>query len=252
MRDLLKVLGRRKSFDLSIEEDTMTERAVVLLSGGLDSCVTLAIAKEENDEVYAITFDYGQRHEKEVESARRLGQHFGVVKHLILKIPLGEVAESSLTREDEPIPEHESVEEVIEIPSTYVPGRNIVLLSYALSWAESVHADSIYIGAHTQDYSGYPDCRPEFLKAFENMANLGTRRGAQGKQIELKYPLINLSKAQIIQKGAELEVPFELTWSCYEGGARACGKCDSCKFRLGGFEEVGMKDPLEYETHGDM
>ena len=230
----------------------MGGRAVVLLSGGLDSCVTLAIAKEENDEVYAITFDYGQRHEKEVESARKLGQHYGVVKHLILKIPLDQVAESSLTREDQPIPQHESVEEVIEIPSTYVPGRNIVLLSYALSWAESVQADSIYIGAHTQDYSGYPDCRPEFLKAFENMARLGTRRGAQGKQIELKYPVINLRKAQIIKKGAEMNVPFELTWSCYEGGAKACGKCDSCQFRLKGFEEVGMKDPLEYEAHGDM
>jgi 7-cyano-7-deazaguanine synthase len=223
--------------------------AVVLLSGGLDSCVTLAIAKEENDEVYALTFDYGQRHEKEVDSAKRLAEHYGVKKHMILKIPLGEVAESALTTAEETIPEHGSVEEMtINIPPTYVPGRNIVLLSYALSWAESVRADFIYIGAHTQDYSGYPDCRPEFLKAFQNMANLGTRRGAEGRQIELKYPIINMAKSEIIARGNELQVPFEVTWSCYEGGEKACGKCDSCLFRLKGFEEVGLKDPLEYEA----
>jgi 7-cyano-7-deazaguanine synthase len=223
--------------------------AVVLLSGGLDSCVTLAIAKGENDEVYALTFDYGQRHEKEVESAKKLAQYYGVKKHMILKIPLEEVAESALTREEEPLPERGTVEEMtITIPPTYVPGRNIVLLSYALSWAESVHADYIYIGAHTQDYSGYPDCRPEFLKAFQNMANLGTRRGAEGRQIELRYPIINMAKSEIITRGKGLDVPFELTWSCYEGRAKACGKCDSCVFRLKGFQEVEMKDPLEYET----
>jgi 7-cyano-7-deazaguanine synthase len=223
--------------------------AVVLLSGGLDSCVTLAIAKQDNDEVYALTFDYGQRHEKEVESAKRLAGFYGVKKHMILRIPLEEVAESALTREEEPLPEHGTVEEMtLTIPPTYVPGRNIVLLSYALSWAESVHADYIYIGAHTQDYSGYPDCRPEFLKAFQNMANLGTRRGAEGRQIELRYPIINMAKSEIISKGRDLEVPFELTWSCYEGGEKACGKCDSCVFRLKGFDEVGLKDPLEYET----
>jgi 7-cyano-7-deazaguanine synthase len=168
---------------------------------------------------------------------------------MILRIPLEEVAESALTSEEEPLPEHGTVEEMtITIPQTYVPGRNIVLLSYALSWAESVHADYIYIGAHTQDYSGYPDCRPEFLKAFQNMANLGTRRGAEGRQIELKYPIINMAKSEIISKGKELDVPFELTWSCYEGGDKACGKCDSCVFRLKGFDEVGLEDPLEYET----
>jgi len=231
----------------------MSGRAVVLLSGGLDSCVTLAIAKQENEEVFAITFDYGQRHEREVESAKKLAEHYGVKKHLILRIPLGEVAESALTREEEPVPERGSVEEMtITIPSTYVPGRNIVLLSYALSWAESAHADSIYIGAHTQDYSGYPDCRPEFLKAFQNMANLGTRRGSEGRQIELKYPIVNMTKAQIVTKGNELGVPFELTWSCYRGGEKACGRCDSCQFRLKGFEEVGLKDPLEYEVREDL
>lgn len=228
----------------------MTNGAVVLLSGGLDSCVTLAIAREDGNELYALTFDYGQKHAKEVESAKKLAEYYKVKRHMFLRIPLGEIAESALTTEEVPVPENRSVEEMtLTIPSTYVPGRNIVLLSYALSWAETVHADSIYIGAHTQDYSGYPDCRPEFLKAFQNAAALGTRRGAEGKEIELKYPVIDMTKAQIVTRGAELEVPFELTWSCYKGGEKACGVCDSCKFRLTGFRDVGLKDPLEYEVY---
>ncbi|UCD93234.1 MAG: 7-cyano-7-deazaguanine synthase QueC [Methanobacteriota archaeon] len=231
----------------------MTNRAVVLLSGGLDSGVTLAIAQEDGNELYALTFDYGQKHAKEVESAKKLAEYYKVKKHMILRIPLEEIAESSLTTEEAPIPEDRTVEEMtITIPSTYVPGRNIVLLSYALSWAETVHADTIYIGTHTQDYSGYPDCRPEFLRAFQNVSALGTRRGAEGREIELKYPIIDMTKAQIVARGAELKVPFELTWSCYKGGEKACGVCDSCKFRLTGFKELGLEDPLEYEAHEDM
>lgn len=231
----------------------MVNRAVVLLSGGLDSGVTLALAKEDGNDVYALTFDYGQKHAKEVESAKKLAEHYKAKKHLILRIPLGEVAESALTTEDESVPEERSVEEMtLTIPSTYVPGRNIVLLSYALSWAETMGADSIYIGAHTQDYSGYPDCRPEFLKAFQNAAKLGTRTGVEGREIDLRYPIIEMTKAKIVAKGSELGVPFELTWSCYKGGEKACGKCDSCQFRLRGFKEAGLEDPLEYETHEDM
>ena len=231
----------------------MVNRAVVLLSGGLDSGVTLALAKEDGNDIYALTFDYGQKHAKEVESAKKLAEFYKAKKHLILRIPLGEVAESALTTEDESVPEERSVEEMtLTIPSTYVPGRNIVLLSYALSWAETVGADSIYIGAHTQDYSGYPDCRPEFLKAFQNAAKLGTRTGVEGREIDLRYPIIEMTKAQIVAKGSELGVPFELTWSCYKGGEKACGKCDSCQFRLRGFKEAGLEDPLEYETHEDM
>ncbi|MFQ6059848.1 MAG: 7-cyano-7-deazaguanine synthase QueC [Thermoplasmata archaeon] len=230
----------------------MRSKAVVLLSGGLDSGVTLAIAKEEDNDIYALTFEYGQKHKREVESARKLADFYRASKHLILHIPLGEVAESALMEEGF-VPETGLNEEMqTSIPPTYVPGRNIILLGYALSWAETLGARYIYIGAHTQDYSGYPDCRPEFLRAFQNVARLGTRTGVEGREIELRYPLIGMTKAQIVARGSELRVPFELTWSCYAGGKKACGRCDSCRFRLIGFKEAGLEDPLEYEAHEDL
>lgn len=220
---------------------------VVLLSGGLDSATTLGIADQEMDELYVLTFSYGQKHDKEIQQAGKIGDHYSVEEHLFLDIPLGQIGRSSLLRGGDDIPEH--VEEEIDeedIPSTYVPARNIIMLSYALSYAESKGADAIYIGATAVDYSGYPDCRPEFFDAFKNMAERGTKRGVEGDPVDIRYPLINMSKAEIIEKGDEIGVPLELTWSCYKGGEKACGQCDSCKLRLKGFEEAGLEDPIEY------
>ncbi len=222
------------------------KKAIVLLSGGLDSSTTLAMAHEEGYELYALTFLYGQTHSREIESAEKLAEHFDVDEHKILDIPLEEIGESSLLGDEEEIPSHAEDEIGDEIPSTYVPARNIVLLSYALSYAESVDADAIFIGANARDYSGYPDCRPEFYDAFERMAEKGTKRGVEGDPIDIRYPLIDMTKGDIVEKGTELNVPWELTWSCYEGGERACGECDSCKLRLKGFQEAGLEDPIEY------
>ena len=223
-------------------------RAVVLLSGGLDSAVTLAVARDDGYETYALTLLYGQKHSREVQSARELARALGAKEHMVLEIPLGELGGSSLTDEGLEIPKGRDLETITaEIPSTYVPARNTVLLAFALSWAEILGAEAVYIGANTVDFSGYPDCRPEFYEAFQRVADLGTKSGVEGRKIEIRYPLIRLSKAEIVRRGAELGVPFELTWSCYAGGERACGKCDSCQLRLRGFEEAGLKDPLEYE-----
>ena len=225
-------------------------RCVVLLSGGLDSSTTLAMAVEEGCEVYALSFDYGQRHSRELESAKKIAEYYGV-KHKIIKIDLRSIGGSALT-DDIDVPQRnvENIKE--EIPVTYVPARNTILLSYALAYAEVVDADRIYYGANAIDYSGYPDCRPEYVRAFQNVANLGTKRGVEGKPIEIVAPLINMSKADIIRKGMELGVPYELTWSCYRGGEKACGRCDSCLLRLKGFMEAGYEDPLEYETYPDF
>lgn len=220
--------------------------AIVLLSGGLDSSTTMGIADDENEELYALTFTYGQKHDKEVESANKLADHYSVKEHKALDIPLSEIGRSSLLKEGEDIPSHEEEKIGEEIPSTYVPARNIVLLSYALSYAESVDADSIYIGANAVDYSGYPDCRPEFYEAFENMAEKGTKRGIEEEPIEIKYPLIDLTKGEIVKKADQLNVPLKYTWSCYKGKEKACGECDSCRLRLKGFEEAGLEDPIEY------
>jgi 7-cyano-7-deazaguanine synthase len=226
----------------------MTEkRAVVLLSGGLDSATTLAIANSEGYLIYALTFNYGQRHLRELISAKDIAKYYEVERHEILKLDLSKISRSALTNQTTPIPENRAMPDITsEIPITYVPARNIIMLSYGLAWAESIDAQVIFIGVNAIDYSGYPDCRPEFITAYENAAALGTKIGVEGKAIKIKNPLIDLSKADIIKKGQKLGVPYNLTWSCYQGGGEACGKCDSCLLRLKGFSEAGIKDPIEY------
>ncbi len=226
-------------------------RCVVLLSGGLDSSTTLVIAIHDGCEVHALSFYYGQRHARELESAKKIAKHYGV-KHKIIKIDLSSIGGSALTDERIEVPERKLEDIEKEIPVTYVPARNTIFLSYALAYGEVIGADYIYIGVNALDYSGYPDCRPEYIRAFEEAAKLGTKRGVEGKPIKIKTPLINLTKAEIIKKGMELGVPYELTWSCYRGGEKACGRCDSCLLRLKGFMEAGYEDPLEYETYPDF
>jgi len=226
------------------------KKAVCLLSGGLDSSVALAIAKFEGYEIYALTFFYNQKHSRELESAKKIARYFKVKEHKILNIPLNEIGISALTDRNVEIPTKKNYNEIKrkkEIPPTYVPSRNIIFLSYALAYAETLDADAIFIGVNQIDYSNYPDCRKEFIQKFQEVAKIGTKRGIEGKEIEIKTPLINLKKAEIIRKGFSLKVPFELTWSCYKGKEKACGKCESCVLRLKGFEEVGLEDPLEYE-----
>ncbi|MGM0510960.1 MAG: 7-cyano-7-deazaguanine synthase QueC, partial [Thermoplasmatota archaeon] len=203
------------------------KRAVVLLSGGLDSSTTLGIADDEGYEVHALTFTYGQKHEREIESAKKLADYYDVEEHKMIEIPLEEISKSSLLKEGEDIPDISDEQIGEEIPSTYVPARNIILLSFALSYAESIDAETILIGANAVDYSGYPDCRPEFYDAFQEAAEKGTKRGVEGEPIEIRYPLITLTKAEIIKKAQDLGVPLKYTWSCYKGGEKACGTCDS-------------------------
>jgi len=223
-------------------------RAVVLLSGGLDSSTALAIAASKGRDVYALTVDYGQRHRKEVTAARRVARHLGVMKHKVLRMDLGQIGGSALTDQRSAVPESRSMKEIGHgIPVTYVPARNTILLGVALAYAESLDADEIYIAANFLDGSGYPDCRPEFFDAFREVARLGTKRGVEGRPIHVHTPLIRMTKADIVRTGARLGVPFELTWSCYQGRARACGVCDSCQLRLKGFREAGLDDPLPYE-----
>lgn len=227
------------------------KKAVVLLSGGLDSAVTLARTKEDRYEPCALSFDYGQRHGKELESARDIAAHFKVKEHKVLKIDLTKIGGSALTDDSISIPEERNPEEIgADIPMTYVPARNIIFLSLALGYGEAIDADAIFIGANALDYSGYPDCRPEFFKAFSEMARLGTKRGSEGRPIQIEHPLINMTKAEIVKEGARLKVPFQLTWSCYRGQKKACGTCDSCLLRLKGFREAGIEDPIPYEEAG--
>lgn len=227
----------------------MASRAVVLLSGGMDSATALAIAKKEGHEVIALSVDYGQRHRKEIAAARKLAKFFGVRDHRIVRLDLANLGGSALTDRTIPVPERRLTEEIGRgIPATYVPARNTILLSYALGLAEVSEARAIYIGANSLDYAGYPDCRPEFYEAFQEVARLGTRRGVEGDLIEIRSPLISMSKADIVRRGEELGVPWALTWSCYHGRTRACGVCDSCQLRLKGFREAGVEDPLPYEV----
>ncbi|MGB9822662.1 7-cyano-7-deazaguanine synthase QueC [Thermodesulfovibrio sp.] len=218
-------------------------KAVVLLSGGIDSSTTLAIAKNEGFECYAISFDYAQRHRIELDFAKKVAKHIGVKEHLIISFDLRKIGGSALTSEiDVPAGTQEG------IPVTYVPARNTIFLSFALAWAEVLNAPFIFIGANVVDYSGYPDCRPEYLQAFERMANLATKISVEGKlQFKIHAPLLYLTKAEIIKKGIELGLDYSLTWSCYDPRGdppKPCLKCPSCLFRLKAFEEAGIKDPL--------
>ncbi len=225
-------------------------RAVVLLSGGLDSSTVLAIALERGFEVTAITVDYGQRHARELDSARAVAEGMGVRDHLFLRVGLGEELDSSLTRMEQDVPMDRDIDGV-GIPSTYVPSRNIVFLSIAASIAESRGAEAIFIAANAVDFSGYPDCTPEFMEAFQKVLDVGTKAGRDGRGIRVEAPVLRMTKAQIVVEAARLGVPLALTWSCYKGGERACGRCDSCRLRLRGFSEAGLDDPLEYEEVSD-
>ncbi len=225
----------------------MVEIAVVLLSGGMDSATALALTIKEGHRVIGLTFDYGQLHRKEVDAAERIAKHFRVVDHRIVTIDLSAIGGSALTDARIRVPEQRRIEEIGRgIPVTYVPARNTIFLAYASGLAEAAAAKSIVIAANQVDYSGYPDCRPEYYAAFREVARLGTKRGVEEDVIEIRTPLIRMSKADIVRMGEELRVPWELTWSCYHGGAKACGVCDSCQLRLKGFREAGVKDPLPY------
>jgi 7-cyano-7-deazaguanine synthase len=224
-------------------------KAIVLLSGGLDSTTTLAIAKEQCFAPYALSFRYGQRHEFELEAASAVAKRSGVEQHRIVDIDLRNFGGSALTS-DIDVPKGRNLKEMSEgIPITYVPARNTIFLSFALAWAEVLECSDIFIGVNALDYSGYPDCRPEFIRAFETLANLATKAGVEGKtKITIHAPLINLTKAEIIRKGVELGVDYSLTSSCYDpsGVGEACGLCDSCQLRRKGFLEVGVVDPTRY------
>jgi 7-cyano-7-deazaguanine synthase len=219
--------------------------AVVLVSGGLDSATTLAICHQEGFESYALSFDYGQRHHIEVLAAKRVAASLGTREHRIAEIDLRIFGGSALTDE---IPVPKDPTETVAIPITYVPARNTIFLSYALAWCEVLGAADIFIGANAIDYSGYPDCRPAFLTAFEKMAALATKAGVEGARFQVHAPLVALSKSQIIQKGIELGVDFSLTHSCYDPTVDllACGRCDSCRIRLAGFRDAGLEDPIPY------
>jgi 7-cyano-7-deazaguanine synthase len=224
------------------------KRTVVLLSGGIDSATTLAIAIAEGYDAYALSFDYGQRHQIETEAASRVANSLGAKEHRIAKIDLRVFGGSALT-DDVAVPKQRSETEIVhEIPVTYVPARNTIFLSYALAWAEVMPANDIFVGVNAIDYSGYPDCRPEFIEAFETLANLATKAGVEGRRFQIHTPLIKFSKAEIIRKAAELGVDLSLTHSCYDPSpdGLACGQCDSCLFRLEGFREAGTKDPIPY------
>ncbi len=225
----------------------MATRAVVLLSGGLDSATTLAIARAEGYECHALSFDYGQRHVCELESAKKVAAALGAVQHLTLRLDLRAIGGSALTADIE-VPKGRSDEAMSAgIPVTYVPARNTIFLSHALAWAEALGAEDVFIGVNFLDYSGYPDCRPEFTEAFEKLANLATQAGVEGRsRFRVHTPLIELSKAQIVARAYELDVDLSLTWSCYapEPDGRACGLCDSCLLRKKGFAEARLADPV--------
>lgn len=221
-------------------------RAVVLLSGGLDSTVTLGHAISEGRDVIPLTITYGQRHEREMMAAKDVVRFYGLDNHVLMDLDLSQLRSSSLISRDMEIPEGGTGEP--GIPSTYVPARNMIFLSIASALAESESAEEVHIGANAVDYSGYPDCRFEFIDAFNQMIRLGTKAGVEGRPVVIRSPLVHLSKAQIVTLGSRLGVPMHLTWSCYKGGERACGRCDSCLLRLKGFREAGLTDIIEYEV----
>jgi 7-cyano-7-deazaguanine synthase len=235
------------------EEFRLEKKAIVLLSGGIDSTTTLAIAKSQGYEVYAMSFRYGQRHALEFERAKQIAASVGVKKHTVVDIDLRSFGGSALTDNIE-VPRDRLQEEMgTGIPVTYVPARNTIFLSFALAWAETLEADTIFIGVNALDYSGYPDCRPEYIEAYQRMADLATKAGVEGKtQLDIQTPLILMTKAEIVRKGTELGVDYGLTLSCYDPDVqgKACGTCDSCLLRKKGFIEAGISDPTEYQSRG--
>ena len=231
--------------------DISKRRAVVLLSGGLDSTTTLAIAKSEGYDVYALTFRYGQRHEVEIKAARLVATAYGVAQHVVAEIDLRAFGGSALT-DDIEVPKNRAIDEISQgIPITYVPARNTIFLSFALAWAEVLGTSDIFIGVNALDYSGYSDCRPEYIEAFQRMADLATKAGVEGRQkLKIHTPLISMTKAQIVRKGIDLGVDYSLTVTCYDPSSEgeACGECDACLLRLKGFAENNMSDPVKYRT----
>lgn len=227
----------------------MTKSAIILLSGGLDSATTLAIAKSAGFSLHAMTFRYGQRHEAEIEAARRVASRLGVVDHVFIEIDLRLFGGSALTT-DIAVPKGRALADMGQgIPITYVPARNTIFLSFALAWAEVLKSQDVFIGVNALDYSGYPDCRPEYIAAYQTMASLATREGVEGRQkLQIHTPLISLTKAQIIRRGLELGVDYSVTSTCYDPNPKreACGKCDACLLRLKGFAENGVSDPAPY------
>lgn len=223
-------------------------KAVILLSGGLDSATVLYQAKAEGWECYTISFDYQQRHRRELASARAIAHLAQVANHQLMSFNLGQLGGSALTDHSIDLPQDRSLAQMSEdIPVTYVPARNTIFLSFALAYAEIIGAKCVYIGVNALDYSGYPDCRPDYLQAMQEVFKLGTKQGREGQPITIVAPLINLKKTEIIQLGNQLQVPWEKTWSCYAGGEKACGICDACRLRLAAFAELGLEDPVLYQ-----
>ena len=225
----------------------VVKKAVILLSGGLDSTTCISYAISKGYEVYPISFDYGQRLSRELECAKKVVEHFGIKTHRIIK--MDNVGGSALTDMNISVPNFEGDG---EIPVTYVPARNIIFLSYATGYAEVVGADCIFIGVNAVDYSGYPDCREEFINAFQNMINIGTKRGVDGKPIKIETPLLHLSKGEIVKLATSVNAPLKYSTSCYNGKEKACGVCDSCTLRLRGFKEAGLIDPIPYENDANL
>jgi len=223
----------------------MVSKAVILLSGGLDSSTTLAMARDSGYECYALSFDYGQRHLAELNAVQRILQQYGDISHKVIHLDLDQIGGSALTDTGIEVPTEPST----GIPVTYVPARNTIFLSLALAYAEVLGANTIFIGVNAVDYSGYPDCRPEYIQSFQELANLATKRGVEGEKIQLQTPLIHLSKSEIIQAGIKLGVDYGLTVSCYSADdqGKACGLCDSCRLRAAGFAEAGIDDPTKYQ-----
>ena len=221
-------------------------KAVILLSGGLDSTTVLAIAKSQGYDCYALSFDYGQKQRSELDSSISIAKKSNVIEHRIMKISLSDIGGSALTDQSIDVPKYSESD---EIPITYVPARNTIFLSFALAWAEVVDCQTIFIGVNALDYSGYPDCRPEFIEAFENMANLATKQSVEGDRIQIKTPLISMTKAEIIKKGLGLGVDYSETTSCYDANTlgEACGECDACVLRKKGFENANVQDPTRYQ-----
>ena len=225
----------------------MSKKAVVLVSGGLDSTTVLSMALKQGYDCYTLSFDYGQRHRSELEAAQRVSAIMGVTEHKVVKLDLGTIGGSALTDRTIDVPEHETT----GIPVTYVPARNTVFLSIALGWAEVLGANDIFLGVNAVDYSGYPDCRLAYIEAFAAMANLATRAAVEGQTLEVHAPLIDMTKGEIVQAGLALGVDYSLTVSCYQASLEglACGKCDSCRLRQQGFVEAGVKDPTRYQNN---